>query len=124
MAVMLVVEGHSDRTLERRWQAADAEFAAACCLIALSFAAANPYVVIVLLALMTGAHYCGLTVFYSIPSIYLSGPAATSGIAMVTTMGSFAAATSPAMLGWIKTITGSLDLGLQISAVVVTLGDW
>ncbi|WP_207945056.1 MFS transporter [Actinomadura rubrisoli] len=122
MAVMLVVGRHSDRTLERRWPAAGAEFVAACCLVALSFATGSAYVVIVLLAVMTAAHYSGLTVFYSIPSIYLSGPAAAGGIAMVTTMGSFAAATSPAMLGWIKTTTGSLDLGLQISAGVVALG--
>ncbi|MBB4684109.1 MFS transporter [Amycolatopsis jiangsuensis] len=122
MGVMLLVGRHSDRTLERRWHAAGAEFFAAACLIALSFASGNPYLVIVLLALMTAAHYSGLTVFYSIPSIYLSGPAAAGGIAVVTTMGSFAAATSPALLGWIKTTTGSLDLGLQISAAVVVLG--
>ncbi|KAA9161669.1 MFS transporter [Amycolatopsis acidicola] len=122
MVVMLLVGRHSDRTLERRWHAAGAEFFAAGCLIGLSFATGNPYVVIVLLALMTAAHYSGLTVFYSIPSIYLSGPGSASGIAMVTTMGSFAAAASPTMLGWIKTTTGKLDLGLQISAAVVILG--
>jgi D-galactonate transporter len=122
MVVMQLVGRHSDRTLERRWHAAGAEFFAAACLIGLSFATGNPYLVIVFLALMTAAHYSGLTVFYSIPSIYLSGPGSASGIAMVTTMGSFAAATSPAMLGWIKTTTGSLDLGLQISAGVVVLG--
>ncbi|WP_082469141.1 MFS transporter [Sciscionella sediminilitoris] len=122
MVVMLLFGRHSDRTLERRWHAAGAEFFAAACLVGLSFADGNPYLVIVLLTLMTAAHYCGLTVFYSIPSIYLSGPGAASGIAMVTTMGSFAAATSPALLGWIRTTTGTLDLGLQISAVVVVLG--
>ncbi|MFD9959797.1 MFS transporter [Amycolatopsis sp. NPDC059020] len=122
MGVMLLIGRHSDRTLERRWHAAGAEFFAAACLIGLSFVSGNPYLVIVLLALMTAAHYSGLTVFYSIPSIYLSGPAAARGIAMVTTMGSLAAATSPALLGWIKTSTGSLDLGLQISAGVVVLG--
>ncbi|WP_020501632.1 MFS transporter [Sciscionella marina] len=122
MVVMLLFGRHSDRTLERRWHAAGAEFFAAACLVGLSFADGNPYLVIVLLTLMTAAHYCGLTVFYSIPSIYLSGPGAASGIAMVTTMGSFAAATSPALLGWIRTTTGTLDLGLQISAAVVVLG--
>lgn len=122
IVVMVLVGRHSDRTLERRWHAAGAEFFAAGCLVALSFVTGNPYLVIVFLALMTAAHYSGLTVFYSIPSIYLSGPGSASGIAMVTTIGSFAAATSPAMLGWIKTTTGSLDLGLQLSAGIVVLG--
>lgn len=122
MVVMVFVGRHSDRTLERRWHAAGAELCAAACLVALSFATKNPYLVIVLLTVMTAAHYSGLTVFYSIPSIYLSGAGSASGIAMVTTMGSFAAATTPAMLGWIKTTTGTLSLGLQISAVIVMVG--
>ena len=37
-------------------------------------------------------------------------------------MGSFAAALSPAMLGFIEDHTGSLSLGLQISAAIVVCG--
>lgn len=119
--VMFVVGRHSDRTLERRWHAAASWMVAALAMIAISVAGSNVALVVALLAIMAAAHYSGLTVFYSIPSIYLSDRAAATGIAVVTSMGSFAAAASPSLLGFIQSATGSLSLGLQISAGVILL---
>ncbi|WP_190815316.1 MFS transporter [Saccharopolyspora pogona] len=119
--VMLVVGRHSDRTLERRWHAATSWLIAAAALVAISFTGHNVLLVVVLLAVLAAAHYSGLTVFYSIPSIYLSDRAAVTGIAVVTSMGSFAAAASPSLLGFIQAATGSLALGLQVSALIVLL---
>ncbi|QFU92126.1 MFS transporter [Amycolatopsis sp. YIM 10] len=121
IVVMLVVGRHSDRTLERRWHAATSWIVAAFAMLALSVSGGNVVVVILLLAIMAAAHYSGLTVFYSIPSIYLTDRAAATGIAVVTSMGSFAAAASPSLLGFIQSATGSLSLGLQISAGIVLL---
>ncbi|MGH8966000.1 MAG: MFS transporter, partial [Actinomycetes bacterium] len=118
---MLIVGRHSDRTLERRWHAATSWAVAAIVMVAISFAGGNALVVVALLAVLAAAHYSGLTVFYSIPSIYLSDRAAATGIAMVTSMGSFAAAASPSLLGFIQASTGSLALGLQISAGIILL---
>ncbi|GAA1278694.1 MFS transporter [Pseudonocardia aurantiaca] len=121
IVVMLVVGRHSDRTLERRWHAATSWIIAALAMIAISFSHGSVLVVVVLLAILAAAHYSGLTVFYSIPSIYLSDRAAATGIAVVTSMGSFAAAASPSLLGFIQAATGSLAVGLQISAGIVLL---
>jgi D-galactonate transporter len=121
VVAMLVVGWNSDRMLERRWHAACAEFVGAGALIALSFTIGQPYLTVALISLMTAAHYCGLTVFWSVPSVYLSDRAKAGGIAMVTAMGSTAAALTPALLGWIRVETGSLSLGLQISAGIITL---
>jgi MFS family permease len=121
IVVMLFVGRHSDRTLERRWHAAVSWLVAAVAMVALSFAGGSVLVVVLLLAVMAAAHYSGLTVFYSIPSIYLTDRAAATGIAVVTSMGSFAAAASPSLLGFIQSETGSLALGLQISAGIVLL---
>ena len=121
IVVMLVVGRHSDRTLERRWHAAVSWLVAAVAMLALAFAGSNVLVVVLLLAVMAAAHYSGLTVFYSIPSIYLSDRAAATGIAVVTSMGSFAAAASPSLLGFIQAATGSLSLGLVISSGIVLL---
>ena len=119
---MLVVGWHSDRTLERRWHAAISEFVAAGALVGLSVTIGSPYLTVVLIAVMTAGHYCGLTVFWSVPSVYLSERAKAAGIAVVTAIGSTAAALTPALLGWIRVETGSLSLGLQISAAIVTIG--
>ena len=121
VGAMLVVGWNSDRTLERRWHAACAEFVAAGALVALSLTIGQPYLTVALISVMTAAHYCGLTVFWSVPSVYLSDRAKAGGIAMVTAIGSLAAALTPALLGWIRVQTGSLSLGLQISAGIITL---
>lgn len=121
IVVMLVVGRHSDRTLERRWHAALSWLVAAAAMLALAFSGGSVLVVVLLLAVMAAAHYSGLTVFYSIPSIYLSDRAAATGIAVVTSMGSFAAAASPSLLGFIQSATGSLSLGLVISSGIVLL---
>lgn len=121
VVAMLIVGWHSDRTLERRWHAACAEFVAAGALVALSFTIGQPYLTVGLISVMTAAHYCGLTVFWSVPSVYLSDRAKAGGIAMVTAMGSTAAALAPALMGWIRVETGSLSLGLQLSAALITL---
>jgi sugar phosphate permease len=121
IAVMLVVGRHSDRTLERRWHAATSWMVAVLAMVTLSVVGENVVLVVALLAVMAAAHYSGLTVFYSIPSIYLTDRAAATGIAVVTSMGSFAAAASPSLLGFIQSATGSLSLGLQISAGVILL---
>ena len=121
IAAMLVVGWNSDRTLERRWHAACSEFVAAGALVALSLTIGQPYLTVALISVMTAAHYCGLTVFWSVPSVYLSDRAKAGGIAMVTAIGSMAAALTPALLGWICVHTGSLSLGLQISAGIITL---
>jgi nitrate/nitrite transporter NarK len=121
IAMMIVVGGHSDRKLERRWHAAGAEIVGAAALIGLSFSIGEPVLTVVLIAIMTAAHYSGLTVFWSIPSIYLSDRVKASGIALSTAMGSVAAATTPMMLGYIRTQTGSLSLGLQISAAIIVI---
>lgn len=119
IVVMQFVGRSSDRRLERRWHAAGSWLVASAGLVALSVVTNSPHVVVVLLAVIAAAHYAGLTVFYSIPSIYLSGRGTATAIALVTSMGSFAAALSPAMLGFIEDHTGSLSLGLQISAAII-----
>lgn len=121
IVVMILVGAHSDKKRERRWHAAIAEFVGAAALIALSFSIGQPIITVILIAVMTAAHYSGLTVFWSIPSIYLSDRVKASGIAISTAIGSVAAATTPMMLGYIRETTGSLSLGLQISAGIIAV---
>ena len=90
-------------------------------LMALLFTIGRPYLTVALISVMTAAHYCGLKVFWSVPSVYLSERVKAGEIAMVTAMGSTAAALVPALMGWIKVETGSLSLGLQLTAGLITL---
>lgn len=117
--VMLFYAAHSDRTLERRWHVAGAWLTAAGALVGLSLLNQHPVATVALLAVMSAGHYCGLSVYWSIPSIYLGSTSSAAGIALVTAIGSMGAALSPILLGWVRVQTGSLSLGLQMSAAII-----
>ncbi|WP_432791711.1 MFS transporter [Brevibacterium sp. K11IcPPYGO002] len=120
--VMLLVGGHSDRTRERRWHTAVPWLTGVATMFILAFTLDTPPLVVVLLTVMACAHYSGLTVFYSIPSIYLSPRTAATGIAFVTAAGSVMAAVAPAMLAAIQVITGDISVGLMASGLIILCG--
>ena len=121
-AAMLLVGWHSDRRRERRWHAAVSYLTAAASLVLISVYWDRPALVIALLAATAAGHYSAMTTFWTIPTVYLSRSAAAGGISLVTSLGSIGAALAPVLLGWIKTETGSLSLGLQVSAAVIAFG--
>jgi nitrate/nitrite transporter NarK len=72
--------------------------------------------------LLMGAHFSGSSIFAAIPSIYLSERAKAGGIALINAMGAMAAVGTPILFGRIMDKTGSLRVGLQISALIVFSG--
>jgi hypothetical protein len=77
---MILVGIHSHKTLERRWHAAIAELIGAGALVGLSFSVGEPAWTVLPVAITTAAHWSGLTVFWSNPSVYLSDRVKVSGI--------------------------------------------
>ncbi len=65
----------------------------------------------VVLTLMATGYLCAMGPFWTMPALYLSGPAAAGGIALITTAGGLAAFFAPSMVGWLATNTGSLAYG-------------
>ncbi len=120
--VMLLVGRHSDRTRERRWHTAVPWLTGIATMFVLAFSLDTPPLVVVLLTVMACAHYSRLTVFYSIPSIYLSPRTAATGIAFVTAAGSVMAALAPAMLAAIQALTGDISVGLMASGFIILCG--
>jgi len=49
----------------------------------------------------------------SMPTLFLSGPAAATGIAAINSIGNIGGFVGPAMIGWIKDLTGSFLGGLN-----------
>jgi len=58
---------------------------------------------------------------WSMPTLFLSGPAAATGIATVDSIGNLAGFVGPAMIGWIKDQTGSFEGGLFFVAALLAL---
>lgn len=52
------------------------------------------------------------TCFYSIPATFLDKQAAAGGVAFINAVGSLGGLVGPAMVGWLKDVTGSFNAGL------------
>jgi MFS family permease len=122
IVMMVIVSRHSDRTRERRWHAAIPLMIAAASLIALPFARGDLALAVALLAIATSGHLSSLSVFWTIPSTYLASSSAAAGIALVSSIGSLGGLVGPSMIGYVKSVSGSLTLGIQLAGCVILAG--
>jgi MFS transporter, ACS family, tartrate transporter len=113
--VMILWSRHSDRTGERTWHVV-----IPCLLAAFGLALAAPAtglaaVVAALTLVNIGISSCKPPL-WSMPTMFLSGPAAAAGIATINSIGNLGGFAGPAMIGWIKEQTGSFAGGLYFVA--------
>jgi MFS transporter, ACS family, tartrate transporter len=102
---------HSDRRNERTWHVVIACLAAAIGL-ALAGISNTAVAVITSLVLVNVGISAAKPPLWSIPTLFLSGPAAAAGIAAINSIGNLGGFVGPAMIGWIKDMTGSFLGGL------------
>jgi D-galactonate transporter len=127
--VALVLTGrNSDRTRERRWHIIYPCLATAAGFVLCAQAGSNTPLAIVGLALATAGVITAVAMFWALPTSLLGGNAAAAGIAFVNCTGNLGGFFSPAIIGFLKTRTGSLNSGLYLmvacmiaSAVLVFL---
>jgi sugar phosphate permease len=119
---MILLSRHSDRTLERRWHAAGCAVAGAAALALLPVVGSNFPLTLVALTVATVSVFSAMPILFSIPMTLLSPRAAPGGIALINSIGQTGGFLSPFMLGWVKTTTGSLNIGLYIIAMLLGLG--
>lgn len=118
---VLLIARHSDRTGERRWHIC------ICCLIAaaayalLPVGTGNVAVTSVLLAIGMIAGYGTFSVFWTLPPLYMEGPGAASGFAIVALSGAVGSSLAPALVGRVFDASGSLYIGLDIAAATMVV---
>jgi MFS family permease len=121
-AVAMYAAGrHSDKVGERRYHSALPALAAAALLVITPYANGNLVATLALLTLATACMWMAYTVFWAIPSETISGPAAAGGIALINTIGLSGGFWGPAMIGWVKSATGSTNGGLVVMACMAAL---
>jgi MFS transporter, ACS family, tartrate transporter len=106
---------HSDRTNERTWHVVIACLAAAVGLALAGVAGAVASVVAALVLVNVGIT-SAKPPLWTMPTLFLSGPAAASGIAAINSIGNLGGFFGPAVIGWVKTQTGSFAGGLYFVA--------
>lgn len=121
IVAMILVGRSSDRRMERRWHTAIPMLCAATGLALLPIFKDVPGLSVLLLAMVAAGHYSSLPTMYSLPSTYMSGGGAPSGIATMHSVGSMGGLIAPSLLGFINGTTGSFSLGFQIYAGIVVL---
>lgn len=117
---MVLWSRHSDRTNERSWHVALACLTAAIGLVI----AASTHSLIGLIAALTIVNVgisCSKPPLWSMPSVFLSGAAAATGIATINSIGNLGGFAGPVMIGWIKDMTGSYAGGLYFVAALLIL---
>jgi len=123
---MLLNGYHSDRTGERAIHIAVPLFVSGVGLIGCALLH-QPVLAIIALALVPLGHCASYGPFWSIPTQFLTGPAAAAGIALVTMIANIGGFAGPALIGILKTRTGThtdaflLLGGLAILASVLAL---
>ena len=123
--VMYLVGLNSDRMLERRWHVVVPSLAAAVAFFVLSLPDLGATVTVVMLCLATAGVYSASSIFWVIPPTYLDKNSAATGIAFISSVGAGVAGFgAAALLGWIKTETGSLSVGLLSVGALIVLGCW
>ena len=69
------------------------------------------YMALFLVCLSAIGIYASMGVWWTIPTTFLTGPAAAASVALINSCGNLGGWVGPYMMGWIKTNTGSFDLG-------------
>ncbi|BBQ00362.1 MFS transporter [Burkholderia sp. SFA1] len=120
VVAMIFWSRHSDRTGERTWHVALACVAAA---VGLAIAAVANSVVglIAALTLVNIGISCAKPPLWTMPTMFLSGAAAATGIATINSIGNLGGFAGPAMIGWVKDQTGSYAGGLYFVAGLLVL---
>ncbi|QCR38430.1 MFS transporter [Nissabacter sp. SGAir0207] len=112
---MILWARHSDRTNERSWHVIGACLLAAAGLV-LAGNVTTMLPVILALTLVTVGISASKPPLWSMPTLFLSGPAAAAGIATINSIGNLGGFVGPMMIGVIREKTGSYTGGLYFVA--------
>jgi ACS family tartrate transporter-like MFS transporter len=120
VVAMVLWARHSDRSGERTWHVVGACMLAAAGLMLAGFAG-SVIAVLLALALVNIGISSAKPPLWSMPTLFLSGSAAAAGIATINAIGNLGGFVGPAMIGWIKDLTGSFQGGLFFVAGLLVL---
>nr|WP_246262205.1 MFS transporter [Aromatoleum evansii] len=120
VVAMVLWSRHSDRTGERTWHVILACLAAATGLV-VAGGASTVVGLIAALTLVNVGISCAKPPLWSMPTTFLSGAAAATGIATINSIGNLGGFAGPAMIGWVKDQTGSFTGGLYFVAGLLVL---
>ncbi|MGO4394566.1 MFS transporter [Variovorax sp. M-6] len=122
IVAMLALGRTSDRTRERRWHTALPGLVCAAGIALMPWALHDPMLLMLASVAAIGGNVVANALYWNLPTAILSGAAAAFGIAFINAFGQIAGFASPALFGWLFSLTGSAAAGLGILAACIALG--
>jgi D-galactonate transporter len=116
LVFMILTGRHSDRTRERRWHVVVPSMLAAIGFVLCTQGARSPLAAAIGMNLAVVGVVTAIPMFWALPTSFLGGAAAAAGIALVNCTGNLGGFFSPAIIGILKTHTGTLNSGLLLIA--------
>jgi D-galactonate transporter len=118
---MILVGRHADRVRERRWHLVVPNMVGALGFALCTQAGSSTLIAMLGLTLATVGVVTALPMFWALPTSFLGGTAAAAGIALINATGNLAGFFSPAIIGFLKTYTGTLNSGLFLICGCLTV---
>ena len=117
---MVLIGQHSDRTGERRWHVAVLAFTGAAALFVAAYAGSLAVsVAAISVAMLSVSSMVGP--FWAMPTKFLQGTAAAAGIALINSIGNMGGFFGPAVIGSVRTSTGSFRGGFLVAGATLAL---
>jgi ACS family tartrate transporter-like MFS transporter len=120
LIAMILVGRSSDRRMERRYHAAISLLVGGTGFLSLT-SLHSPLFTIVLLSLLMVGYCSSLSPFWAMPSEFLTGFSAASGIAVINSVGNLGGFFGPSVVGFMGQKTGSLYGGLAFAGISMLL---
>ena len=119
---VLLLSRSSDHFKERRMHVAIPLMIGMIALYATTFLGNAFLPAMIAMSIAAALIFGGGALFWSIPPTYLSREAAATGIAVISSIGILGGFVSPTIIGYIKTVTGSINYGLLVMTVLICVG--
>jgi ACS family tartrate transporter-like MFS transporter len=116
LVAMILVGRHSDRTGERKGHVAACALTAAVGLVLAVAFRGNIWLLVFSFTLSQMGQRSVMSVFWSIPPIFLGGVGAAAGIGLINAIGNLGGAVGPTLMGILRDFTGAYSGGLLVLA--------
>ena len=116
---MLLNGWHSDRSGERRWHTAIAQYSAAAAFAGVAFLNSNVPVALILFAIASAGIMAAYSPLWSIPRTILGGASAAASVGIINAFGNLGGFAGPSIVGWLSARTGAYAAGLWFLAAAM-----
>lgn len=122
-AIALPIIGKSsDNHHERKWHLTGCLIAGAAGLLLSAYFSNNFVLTMFFLCIAAIGMFSAIPLFWTVPAMILTGPAAAGGIAVINSIGNLGGFFGPTAVGYVRTATGTFMGGLLLLGASVLLG--